>query len=297
MNIKQAKQISIVSFLKSKGFVPEKETSQGSWFTSPFRSENTASFMVKLINNTWYDFGVGDGGNIIDLVLKMDNCSVSDALKYLSGNGLDNKPQIISLKVEKEPKEEEKSYEILEVLEIESNGLLEYATKERCVDMEIVKKYLREIRYKIKEQRYYALCFENNSNGMEVRNKYFKGCFGKKDITLIDNEYIKSQSVAVFEGFFDFLSAITYYSKYKMNILKDVDFLILNSTSLTKKAIHQIIKRSYKHVLLYLDNDNTGNCKKKEFVDMLSVKTDVTDKSCQYDGFDDFNEFLKSSVH
>lgn len=46
MNILEAKQISIVEYLKQLGYQPTKSKCGQYWFKSPFRSERTASFKV-----------------------------------------------------------------------------------------------------------------------------------------------------------------------------------------------------------------------------------------------------------
>gem|GEM_PF-4687033 len=50
------------------------------WFHSPTRREKTPSFKVDLNKNLWYDFGIGEGGTLIDLVIKLNNYSVPEAL-------------------------------------------------------------------------------------------------------------------------------------------------------------------------------------------------------------------------
>jgi len=63
--------------------------------------------------------------------------------------------------------------------------------------------------YTYNGKSYFALAFANESGGYELRNRYYKGCYGHKDISLIPGRNTASKSVAVFEGFMDFLSALT----------------------------------------------------------------------------------------
>ena len=75
-----AREIPIVEFLNKNGFSPQKENHKEAWYLSPIRKENNPSFKVSKILNRWYDFGLGRGGNIIDLVIEMNNnCSVQEA--------------------------------------------------------------------------------------------------------------------------------------------------------------------------------------------------------------------------
>jgi hypothetical protein len=53
-------------------------------------------------------------------------------------------------------------------------------------------------------KKYFAVGFENNSGGYKLRNKYFKGSSSPKDVTQI--RFSGAKGIAVFEGFFSFLS-------------------------------------------------------------------------------------------
>ena len=82
-----AREIPITEFLKRSGYSPVKENQHSAWYLSPIRKENDASFKVSKVFNRWYDHGIGKGGNIIDLVIEMNNnSSVSDALRILAKN-------------------------------------------------------------------------------------------------------------------------------------------------------------------------------------------------------------------
>jgi len=54
-------------------------------------------------------------------------------------------------------------------------------------------------------KNYFAISFINEAGGREIRNKYFKGSFGKKDISLILPNP-KDKRIKIYEGFIDFLS-------------------------------------------------------------------------------------------
>ena len=80
MNIQEAKQIKIADYLQSLGHRPVKQQSANLWYKSPFRNESEASFKVNTAINSWFDFGMGRGGNIIDLAAHL---YASDSLPYL----------------------------------------------------------------------------------------------------------------------------------------------------------------------------------------------------------------------
>ncbi len=50
----------------------------------PFHKEKTPSFNVNEKKNLWYCFGCGEGGSVIDFVMKLNNYSFIEAIKYLS---------------------------------------------------------------------------------------------------------------------------------------------------------------------------------------------------------------------
>jgi hypothetical protein len=80
MNIQEAKQIKIADYLQSLGHRPVKQQGANLWYKSPLRNESEASFKVNTTMNSWFDFGMGKGGNIITLVSYL---YASDNLPYL----------------------------------------------------------------------------------------------------------------------------------------------------------------------------------------------------------------------
>ena len=49
----------------------------------PFHSEKTPSFRVREHTNTYHCFGCGDGGTVIDFVMKAENCDFDTACRSL----------------------------------------------------------------------------------------------------------------------------------------------------------------------------------------------------------------------
>lgn len=68
MNIETAKQINLADYLHSLGYSPVKQQGINLWYKSPLREETEASFKVNTERNQWYDFGLGKGGGIIELL-------------------------------------------------------------------------------------------------------------------------------------------------------------------------------------------------------------------------------------
>lgn len=273
MNCETAKQINMVDFLIRLGCQPQKIINNDTWFCSPLRSEKTPSFKINTIKNIWYDFGEGYGGTIIDFIMKLKQCNLKEALSYLESSSFSfDKPNKLN--------NNQSKYSIIKAQSISNKFLVDYLNS-RKLNIEITKQYCKEVYYKFsKPNIYYGIGFKNDSGGYEIRNKFFKGCLGKKDITTIN---INSETVSVFESWSDFIS---YLSIQENKI--DESYIILNSTSLVTKAISQLI--NYTTVKVFFDNDNAGT---KAFGKIKNNNIyDVIDMREQYKDSKDLNEFL-----
>ena len=269
MNCNDAKHIDIVKFLAKNGIVPDYIQGINHWYKSPLRNEKNPSFKVNSYKNQWYDFGIGDGGDIIDLVIKTFHVDYSNALRILSKDYDQHvKEQIF----------ENSKVIVTDIREISKYQLVNYA-KYRKLNIEIVKKYCKEVSFNLKSKNFYSLGFENNSKGFELRCKYFKGSSSPKDMTLIKNN---SNKLLVFEGFIDFLS----WFSCSLFFPGQHDYLILNSLSFLERCKKVIVL--YDDMYLFLDNDEAG---KRATIDLLSLK-DCVDMSKKYSGFKDLNDFL-----
>ena len=82
-NIQQIKQISIRAYLAEQGLHPVKNNPRYGLYLSPLREEHSPSFKVDYMQNLWYDFGLGEGGSIIDLVMRMERCNAGEAMRRL----------------------------------------------------------------------------------------------------------------------------------------------------------------------------------------------------------------------
>ena len=275
----KARECSIEKTLENLGYFPSRKSEKEAWYFSPFRAENKASFKVSLVLNRWYDHGMGKGGNVIDLIVALKNYTIPEALEFLNTDKVDFSFQQPT-KLHEIKKD--KNYEVTELKSIQNTTLLSYL-KSRCVKANIAKKYCREIHYNINNKKYFAIAFQNESNGYEIRNKYFQSCFGTKAITHVKNG---SKSLCIFEGFIDFLSYLSYKNISKRN----EDYLILNSVALIEKATEKL--KDYNLIYAYLDNDTSGvkatNILKKRFVN-------VVDCSFIFKGYKDLNEYLMSA--
>ena len=79
MALSEIKQISIREYLKNMGILPTKNFGYYGMYLCPFREDHNTSFKVDYRQNIWYDFGTNEGGSIIDLVMKLDDCTFQEA--------------------------------------------------------------------------------------------------------------------------------------------------------------------------------------------------------------------------
>ncbi|KVV13407.1 toprim domain-containing protein [Flavobacterium sp. TAB 87] len=276
MNAQKAKTIPVEHVLSKMGIFPQKVSGSDLWYFSPFSTEKTPSFKINQKINRWYCHSTGCGGNTLDFVIKKTECSISEALSYL-------KDFNFSFSFQKQISEigeikNENIPTIIKIIPIQHSALIQYLNQRGITKFRSVKQ-LKEIHYSIQEKKYFALSFENSSEGFEVRNKYAKLCLLKKDITLISNN---SNKLKVFEGYFDYLSFVNIENLEK----EKTDYLILNSVALLNKNIS--ILSNYTAIELYLDNDEAGD---KYTSLILNQFPTAQDCRTMYKGFKDLNEY------
>ena len=281
INCDLAKQIDIIDYLESQNIYPVKFSGNDFWYRSPLRTENTPSFKVNRQLNLWYDHGIGKGGNLIDLGILINNCSVETFLDMLNtkANSFSFHQPLPSAPISPEPVE--KKLKMIAANPLTNPVLCRYLTG-RHIPIELAKKYCHEITYINGGKEFYAIGFKNNSGGFELRSADFKSTVSPKDFTFLDNN--TEQAIAVFEGFTDFLSLLAM----KKHILPDLtNFLILNSLSFFDKAVP--LMQEHEKVYLLLDNDKAGkNCASQA----LKISPKFEDLSSHYENYKDINEWL-----
>ena len=283
MNIDQIKKIKLQEFLATIDCKPVKQYGVNLMYLSPLRTEKHASFKVNTELNLWYDFGIGRGGNIIDLAELLYN---SSDVSYLIRQIERNAPSGVSVSLPKaKPNTPQNSFENLQVLSIAHPALIKYLG-ERCIDIEIARTVCKELHFDTRGKHYFGIGFPNIAGGYEIRNPFFKGGITPKDISLFHNEESK-QSCFVFEGFIDFLSFMMLRRK-ENDGLKRQDYLVLNSVSNVHKALEPL--SHYENIQCFLDNDEAG--RKAYQALLMDLKVPVTDSSGLYADCKDLNEFL-----
>ena len=232
LNCKSARNISITEVLRKLEHFPKRESEKEAWFLSPFRSETQASFKVSKILNRWYDHGKGIGGNVIDLVSQIFNCSVQEALVFLNENisffSFHQQPIFI---------QEENSISIIKAKEIMHPALIQYLYS-RNIPLAIARHYCKEVWYHSNNKQFFALGLKNHLGGWELRNKYCKNSSSPKAYSYLN---ITQNQLVIVEGMFDLLSLFKLDDKIPGNS----DIIVLNSIAFIKD-IEQYIHNSVK---------------------------------------------------
>ncbi len=257
-------------------------------YLSPFRQENTASFSVNHDENVWYDHGIGEGGSIIDLVARMEGCSVGEAIRRLENDvpgalAFSSHRDIPVPARQTEP--DRPRIEIMSVEELRHPALMEYLTG-RGIDPVAARKYCNEVHYRIGDREYFAIGFRNDAGGWELRNRSFKGSSTPKSITTLNNG---SDTVMVFEGFIDFLS----YLSLKQNPSPTIDTAVLNSVANLRRAIPFL--ESHRTIHAFLDNDDAGRKALDSLRESL-LGSEVVDQSPFYRNHKDLNDYWRERI-
>ena len=277
MNIDDIKQISLVDFLHHLGYEPTGRDSKGLWFYAPYRNERKPSFHVNPRKNVWFDFGSGDGGDIFTLAGEL--CNSTDFIRqaeYIA----EKMRMPVSRPYKPEPFIEQPTFEDVKISKLVSPALLKYLA-DRGIPRNIAQRWCVQVDYRLHGKDYYAIGFENNAHGFELRNSFYKGSYPPKHITHIAEGNARCN---VFEGFIDFLSA------ERLGLNDGNDSVVLNSVANVGKAIPTLAE--YPLILCYLDNDTAGRAAvarlRREFGDRVS------DKSALYPDHKDLNDYLQS---
>lgn len=258
-NLENLKATPIADYLRTYGHdVAGRRNIVAFW-----RADKNASVSIDHNKNVWYDHGTGEGGSIIDLVMRIEGCDFSEACRKLESFSFHRSYTPVAPKVE--PRES--GIVIDDVKELQHPALLQYLN-ERCIPVEVARKYCKQVHYHIRHtpsKRYFAIGFPNDKGGWELRNKIVKNATNK------DTTYIKNYGsvLIIFEGFMDFLSYLAMPEGVLPSTPK-ADYLILNSVANSDKAValhhaiaekmseYEVEDKPFYKVCYACDNDLAG---------------------------------------
>ena len=286
------KRYPIVEYLERKGIKPVRRTPTYVMYHSPLREETHPSFKVDTEKNLWIDYGEGRGGSIIDLCMRMEGCTLSEAIRRLGQNasldaayGLSKEKSDIDTSPVT-PWQPSGARKLIEVSDTLPSHLEAYLADKRCIDLNRARPFLKCICYEVRGRRYQAIGFANLSGGYELRdNKTFKGTIAPKDITPIFTD--RAEPVCIFEGFMDFLSFLSMKEEITNHCL------VMNSVSNVARTIRYLNDRHLTHIRAFLDNDEAG---RRTVQDFIKAGFHVEDMNIHYKDFKDLNEYHVSCV-
>ena len=284
-DLSRIKRYPIVEYLERKGIKPVRKTPTYAMYRSPLREETHPSFKVDTEKNLWIDYGEGRGGSIIDLCMRMEGCTLSEAIRLLGQNAPVN--GTYSFLNDFVPNNSQPvmavngARRLIGISDTLPPYFQEYLTKERCIDLEKAMPFLKCISYEVRGRRYQAIGFANLSGGYELRDdKTFKGTIAPKDITPIFTD--RAEPVCIFEGFMDFLSFLSMKEEITNHCL------VMNSVSNVARTIRYLNDRHLTHIRAFLDNDEAG---RRAVQDFIKAGFHVEDMNIHYKDFKDLNEY------
>lgn len=278
MDIQKIKDKSIVDYLAKRGIQPKRRSGRNWAYISPIGGESVPSLMVNIHKNRFRDYHANKHGDIITLVQEIENCDFKTAISKLSNE------EYGELTVHETVKNPKPGIVITKVQEITDRELIKHFTNERKIDEGVLKRYCKQVSYKFPngkkpDKEYTAIGFENSMGGWELRSSWQKVASPPKSYTKIKGE---GTDVNLFEGFSDFLAALTYF---RVDRFRHTTY-ILNGTGQIN-----VLKPFLDGVKVNAFGDND-----KAFDDVLNELDKSIINDCRYYfGFhNDFNKFLQN---
>ena len=291
-DLSRIKRYPIVEYLERKGIKPVRRTPSYALYRSPLREETHPSFKVDTEKNLWIDYGEGRGGSIIDLCMRMEGCTLQEAICRLgqtasldAAYGLSKEKSDIGTSPVT-PWQPSGARKLIEVSDTLPPHLETYLADKRCIDLNRARPFLKCISYEVRGRHYQAIGFANLSGGYELRDdKTFKGTIAPKDITPIFTD--RAEPVCIFEGFMDFLSFLSMKEEITNHCL------VMNSVSNVARTVRYLNDRHLPHIRTFLDNDDAG---RKAVGELINAGFKIEDMSVHYKDFKDLNEFHVSRM-
>ena len=282
--IDQAKSVSLEAVLTDLGYKPTTITESKLWFTSPFREEEVASFILYPRNNSWFDWGEKTGGDVIEFIKIYKKCKFSEAIDFLIGGEVKRENH-------RPPKDYDPSkegIEILDVKEITNPHLLAYAYS-RGISERVLLKHCKEVDFcfrKFDHVTQTAIGFRSENGGFELRSPSKKVCNTPKSWTAVRGTG-DTMECDVFEGFFDFMSHLELIG-LDMPIN---DTFILNGLVYAAMIVDDV--KEFRKCNLYLDNGAAADKTIEEYF----IGENFIDKREIFFGYGDYNDYVRAQLN
>jgi hypothetical protein len=272
----ELKNIPIVNYLSSIGIKEVSVSGTEYRYLSPLTNERTPSFFVNAKENVFFDNSSGAKGDIISLVMALHRCSFKDALERLKSGEISRSFSFCGDSLEKANK-----LIVRKVLPLTNHNLILYV-QNRGISFEIAARWLKEIHYSNNGKNYFSVGFKNDADGYELRNGLGFKAKTANGITTVNKN---TTSINLFEGFFDYLSALQYYK----TIEPSKTTIILNTTVNVNRFMEKYLPEH--KVNCYLDNDKSGFRTFKRLV-AFGYSSIKNQSAILYPDFKDFNDYL-----
>ena len=281
MNIKQIKEkYTCLDYL---GDNVVRKTNNGYLARCPWREDRHPSLTVTEDGKGWKDQSTGESGNLIDIVMRCLN--TKDLSRVCGEFDTMNLSPFHQSRVFDEGKEKGSGFAFIDIVPLQSKGLYAYLVKRR-INTHIANQFLKEAHYGFEvrdDGRFlYALAYQNDKGGYELRSEPYKGGTSPKGITTHLGK--ENAPVVVFEGFMDMLSFATLCGGVKHN------YVVLNSI-VNKEAALEVLKTLQNQIYLCLDNDDGGNETTAWLMRQLSSAIDIRSR---FAPAKDVNDYLCS---
>ena len=283
-------RIPIREYLARRGIVPRYERNGYGMYLSPLREERTPSFKVNYQKDLWYDFGIGEGGTLLALIMRLERCSRSEAFEHLQ-HAAEGVVSLLAARICEryavltESPHPQPALRILSDAPLRLPALLGYLAS-RGIVPGIASAYCREVRYQVRNRCFFALGFRKDRGGWDLQSERFQGSSSPKHITTFDN---RSDTVIAFEGFMDFLAYLSLKHPERLRI----DAAVLNSVVNLPKAIPFLSRHPVIHA--FFDNDEAGRKTTSDLI-RLCPRSEVIDQRHFYSGHKDINDYLIARI-
>lgn len=286
--IEAVKQVDIASYLLSQGYYPAQQltnSGKNAWlYNSPITNERTPSFWVSK-ENTFNCYSSGQKGDIIRLVRILEKLDFIGAVKRLQA--FNNTAADIAVLHGQKPAYVPKSTAFVETVKpLQHWRLIQYVER-RKIPFPVAFKYLKEVHYRNEPDGriYFGVGWQTAKESWAVRSEQVKKWIGPASITAYPGS--NPAAINLFEGYFDFLSALVYF---RVSQLRNTT-IILNSNSNLSQCLDRLKESDV--VYTFLDTDGNGTNGGQQTMKRLHGEgINVVDRSKVYSPAKDFNEFL-----
>ena len=328
------KNIGIRQFLSQRGIQPKYERNGYGMYLSPLREERTPSFKVDYVQNLWYDFGLGEGGTLLTLVMRLERCDSREAIRRLqNGEKRDAGSVSLSPGVGERPAAGGPlpvlrpatlpAFRILSDASLRHPALVGYLAS-RGIVPPVAAAFCREVRYEINGRAFFAVGFRNDAEGWELRSARFKGGSSPKYITtlkgcnatnaisaVIDSKAINATSdVSAITAITDCPATGATASHASVMVFEGfIDFLSylslannihpVSDTVVLNSVVNlpKVVPFLSQHPVIhtFFDNDEAG---RKATADLIRLcpRSELIDQSHFYRRYKDVNDYLTAHI-